>query len=120
MAEHLVAGVGDIPDGGSLIVELDGRSIGVFNVGGEFFAVRNRCAHQGGPVCEGKVLSALRASVLPTGRVREYWDDTSPVVACPWHGWEYDLRTGALLGDPSRRIAVYKTRVENGQIHVVM
>lgn len=119
MAEHVVARVGDIPDGGSLIVELDGRSIGVFNVAGEFFAVRNRCAHQGGPVCEGGVFATLRATVLPSGRVREYLDDSAPVVACPWHGWEYDLRTGTLLGDPSRRIAVYETRVEDGQIHVV-
>jgi nitrite reductase/ring-hydroxylating ferredoxin subunit len=120
VAEHVVARVGDIPDGGSLIVELEGRSIGVFHFRGEFFAVRNRCVHQGGPLCDGAVLSALRAEVLPTGKVREYWDDSTPVVACPWHGWEYDLRTGDLLGDKSRRIAVYETRVEDGEIRVLM
>lgn len=120
MAEHVVARVGDIPDGGSLIIDVEGRSIGVFNVGGEIFAVRNRCAHQGGPLCDGAVLSALRAEVLPSGKVREYWDETTPVVACPWHGWEYDLRTGALLGDKSRKVAVYETRVADGEIRVVM
>jgi len=120
VAEHLVGRVGDIPDGGSLIVELEGRSIGVFNVDGEFFAIRNRCSHQGGPLCTGDVLPLLRAEVLPTGKIREYWDESTPVVACPWHGWEYDLRTGKLLGDASRRVAVYETRVEHDEIRVVM
>jgi 3-phenylpropionate/trans-cinnamate dioxygenase ferredoxin subunit len=120
VAEHVVGRIGDIPDGGALIVELEGRSIGVFNVDGEIFAIRNRCSHQGGPLCTGDTLPTLRAEVLPSGRIREYWDESSPVVACPWHGWEYDLRTGTLLGDPSRRVAVYETRVEQDEIRVVM
>ena len=120
MVEHIVGRVGDIPDGGSLIVEVEGRSIGVFNVNGEFFAVRNRCSHQGAPLCTGDVLPTLRAEGLPNGRIREYFDEENPVVACPWHGWEYDLRTGTLLGDPTRRVAVYETRVEQDEIRVLM
>ena len=59
MASHPVARVGEIPPGGRKIVEIGGRSIGVFNVDGEFFALRNRCPHQGGPLCEGQVLAAI-------------------------------------------------------------
>lgn len=120
MAEHVVARVGDIPDGGSLIVDVEGRSIGVFNVGGEIFAVRNRCAHQGGPLCDGAVLSALRAEVLPSGKVREYWDETTPVVACPWHGWEYDLDTGQCIADRRLRLEAVEVRVRDGEAYLVV
>ncbi|HEV8638476.1 MAG TPA: Rieske 2Fe-2S domain-containing protein, partial [Chloroflexota bacterium] len=48
--KHVVAAVDEIPPGGRKIVEVAGRSIGVFNLGGEFFALRNRCPHQGGPL----------------------------------------------------------------------
>ena len=62
MARHIVATVGEIPPGGRKIVEAAGRSIGVFNVGGEYFALRNRCPHQGGPLCEGLLWGLLEAS----------------------------------------------------------
>ena len=79
------------------IVDVGGRSIGVFNVGGEFFAVLNRCPHQGGPLCTGNTLGFLRSA-----GVGEF---TTAALArslrCPWHGWEYDLRTGQSWFDPA-------------------
>ena len=53
--KYVVASVEEIPPGQRKIVEVAGRSIGIFNLGGEFFALRNRCPHQGGPLCVGKV-----------------------------------------------------------------
>ncbi len=53
--KHIVATVDEIAPGRHKIVEVAGRSIGVFNVGGEFFALRNSCPHQGGPLCAGRV-----------------------------------------------------------------
>ena len=87
---HAVATVEEIPPGARKIVEVAGRSIGVFNLGGEFFAIRNRCPHQGGPLCEGRLWSALTApkpGELHTSRPGE-------IIACVWHGWEFDIRTG--------------------------
>ena len=65
MASHRVARVGDIPPGSRKLVEIGGRSIGVFNIDGEFFALRNRCPHQGGPLCEGQLLAAIAATGQP-------------------------------------------------------
>lgn len=62
MASHPVARVDEIPPGERKIVEIAGRSIGVFNLGGEFFALRNRCPHQGGPLCVGQRLGAISAT----------------------------------------------------------
>ena len=53
---HVVARVADIPPGERLIVDIAGRSIGVFNVDGRFYALRNSCPHQGGPLCLGRTV----------------------------------------------------------------
>ena len=108
---HLVARVDQIPPGGRRIVEVANRSIGVFNVGGEFYGLRNRCPHQGGPLCQGRLLGALEAD-LP-GAFR--WSPARRVLACPWHGWEFDITTGRSWCDPARlRTARYETAVVEG------
>lgn len=111
MARHVVAEVGEIPPGDRKIVEVGGRSVGVFNLGGEFFALRNRCPHQGGPLCAGKVFGFAYARV--PGEV-EY---TRPgeILTCAWHGWEFDIRTGRSWCDPQRlRVRRYDVTVEPG------
>ena len=63
MARYVVAEAGEIPPGGRKIVEVAGRSIGIFNLGRECFALRNRCPHQGGPLCESKTWGLVQARV---------------------------------------------------------
>lgn len=111
MARYIVATVGEIPPGGRVIVAVAGRSIGVFNVGGEFFALRNRCPHQGGPLCEGKLWGVLTAAV--PGAVE--YSRAGEILACAWHGWEFDIRTGQSWCDPERlRVRSYEISVEPG------
>jgi nitrite reductase/ring-hydroxylating ferredoxin subunit len=105
MGEHVVATVDEIPPGERLIVELEGRSIGVFNVGGDFVAIRNRCPHQGAPLCLGRVVSPLESSRPGEYRVSR----ARELIRCPWHGWEFDLRTGRSWFDPERtRVRSYE------------
>jgi nitrite reductase/ring-hydroxylating ferredoxin subunit len=66
------------------------------------------------------VFPTLRAEILPNGKIREYYDYERYVVACPWHGWEYDLETGVCLADPSRRIAVYSADQDGPNVVVTM
>ena len=107
--KHVVAAVGEIPPGGRKIIEVAGRSIGIFNVGGEYLAVRNRCPHQGGPLCEGRVWGALE-STRP-GEFR--YSRGGEILACIWHGWEFDIRTGQSWCDPVRlRVRRYEVEVE--------
>jgi 3-phenylpropionate/trans-cinnamate dioxygenase ferredoxin subunit len=111
VARYVVAEAGEIPPGGRKLVELDGRSIGVFHVNGEYFALLNWCPHQAARLCEGKLWSALEGSVpgdYQTSRDGE-------IIACPWHGWEFDLRTGQSWCDPERlRVRAYDVRIEPG------
>jgi 3-phenylpropionate/trans-cinnamate dioxygenase ferredoxin subunit len=109
--KFVVATVDEIPDGGRKIVELAGRSIGVFNLHGEFFALRNRCPHQGGPLCEGKLWGAIEADV--PGNIR--FSRAGEILTCGWHGWEFDIRTGQSWCDPARlRVRSYQVRIEPG------
>jgi nitrite reductase/ring-hydroxylating ferredoxin subunit len=90
----------------------------VFHVDGHYFAVHNSCAHQSGPVCEGGLFPALRARIEPNGKVKEYYDYDQTVVACPWHGWEFDIATGQCLGDPKRKLRTYRIEVQGDDIVV--
>jgi len=109
--KHVVASVDEIPPGGRKIVEVAGQSVGIFNVDGEFFALRNRCPHQRGPLCEGKLWGILEAR-----RPGEFeYTPRREILACPWHGWEFHIRTGQSWCDPSRlRARRYEVSVEEG------
>lgn len=120
MGEYVVGSADDLRDGEGIVVTIEGRSIGVFKVDGEFFALLNRCAHQGGPLCAGAVFPLLDARVDEDGEIHEFFDHARPVVACPWHGWEYDLRTGKCLADPSRRVMTFPAQVRNGEVVVTV
>jgi ferredoxin-NADP reductase/nitrite reductase/ring-hydroxylating ferredoxin subunit len=90
MARHVIGRASDLPEGGRLLVELQGRSIGIFHINGRYHALLNRCPHMGAEVCRGSVLGHLTAS----GVGAFHYDDSRLLVRCPWHGWEYDLETG--------------------------
>lgn len=114
-----VCQVDEIPSGDRKIIEVDDTSIGVFHIDGEYYAVENKCAHQGGPVCEGLTQGALTAEFTGPGeRIKESFSDEVPALSCPWHGWEYDLRTGKHLGHAEYGIATFSVVVEGGTVYV--
>jgi nitrite reductase/ring-hydroxylating ferredoxin subunit len=109
--KHVVAEVGEIPLGGHKLVTVAGREIGVFFVDGEYFALRHRCPHQGGPLCNGRLLRVVE-SALPG----EYAHGSERLLQCPWHGWEFDIRTGQSWFDPERqRVRRYPVTVEGAE-----
>lgn len=111
MANYTVATVDEIPPGGRKIVEVAGRSIGIFNIGGEFFALRNHCPHEGGPLCEGHLAGLLRSE--EPGKF--HYSRRGEILRCPWHAWEFDVRTGQSWFDPSKvRVRSYEAKVQPG------
>ena len=114
MAKYVVATVDEIPPGQRKMVEVAGRSIGVFNVGGEFFALRNRCPHQGGPLCVGP----LGGFVSSSGPGEYTYSRQGEMLRCPWHGWEFDIRTGQSWFDPAGvRVRRYAVTVEGDEAY---
>jgi nitrite reductase/ring-hydroxylating ferredoxin subunit len=111
MPKHVVAAVKDLPPGGRKIVEVNGRAIVVFNLGGEFFALNDRCPHKGGPLSKGKLTGLVESS--EPGEYR--YSRRGEIIRCPWHSWEYDIRTGQSWCDPQRvRTRRYAVTVERG------
>lgn len=95
-----VATTAEIPKGSGKAVELAGKTIAVFNCDGKFYAIDNTCQHQGGPLAEGMLAGNS--------------------VTCPWHGWEYDVATGACAMDPSLVNTPYDVKVEGEDIFVAV
>ena len=109
---YVVCQVGELPPGSRRIVSIAGRSVGVFNVGGEYYALRNTCPHQGAALCTGSLLGTVRSPV--PGEYR--YDAGRRLLQCPWHGWEFDLSTGQSWFDPARtRVRPYDVGVETGE-----
>lgn len=94
--KYVVARVKDIPEGSRIIVTVEGREIGIFHVDGAFHAILNRCPHRGGELCKGDVLRLVESD--RPGDVR--LDEGTTFLACPWHGWEFDIKTGESWYDP--------------------
>jgi len=111
MAKHVVAAVGDIPPGTRRLAQVNGRAIVVFNLGGEFFALNNRCPHRGGSLCQGKQTGLVESD----GPGNYRYSRPGEIIRCPWHGWEFDIRTGQSYCDPRRfRVKAYPAHVEPG------
>ncbi|PKW16509.1 Rieske (2Fe-2S) protein [Saccharopolyspora spinosa] len=106
----VVARVDEIPPGDRRIVDVGGRQVGVYNVGGRFYAMLNRCPHLAGPLCEGQVVNAVESSVPGDVRLEE----SRTYVTCPWHNWEFDVETGQSYWNPRLRARPLPVGVEGG------
>lgn len=112
MARHIVGQPEEITPGERKIVEIEGRRIGIFNVGGRFYALKDSCPHQGASLCSGKLTGAVRAD-----RPGSYaYDRPGEIIRCPWHGWEFDIKTGRSWFDPKRvRTRTYPAAVVHAE-----
>ena len=116
MSKHIVARVDELPPGSRKIVRIEGREVGVFNVDGTYYALKNSCAHQGARVCLGRIVG----TTIP-GEVYEFqYGRQGKILRCPWHSWEYDLTTGQSVFDPSVRIVTYPVDVDGDDIAVTI
>lgn len=111
MARHIVAAVDEIPPGQRRLVNANGRDIIIFNVDGEYFAVANRCPHEGASLCKGRIVGLVEA----TEPGAYQYSRRGELIRCPWHGWEFDLRTGKSWCEPDRtKVRRYDLKVEPG------
>ena len=111
MTRHVVASVDELPPGTRKFLTIDGRPIAVFNVKGEYFGLLNRCPHQGAALCEGPLIGFAKSH--DPGAIE--YTRQGEIIRCPWHGWEFDVRTGQSYCDPRRfRVKAYAAHVEHG------
>jgi nitrite reductase/ring-hydroxylating ferredoxin subunit len=96
-----VGRVADLPPGrGATVTLADGKELALYNVGGQFHAIENFCPHRGAPLAEGNLCAHT--------------------VECDWHGWRFDVRTGACLTNPAHAVESYEVVIEDGWIKIVI
>jgi 3-phenylpropionate/trans-cinnamate dioxygenase ferredoxin subunit len=109
--KFVVGRTDDLGEGEGMLVTVANRSIGIFKVGGDFYGLMNKCPHLGGPLCKGRLTGALTSD----GPGHFKYDRETTLIVCPWHGWEYDVRTGQSYLNPKTAAArPYQVQVENG------
>ncbi|MDQ3866507.1 MAG: Rieske (2Fe-2S) protein [Actinomycetota bacterium] len=113
---HFVCAASELAPGERVVRDLDGRSIGVFNVDGEFFALHNRCPHRGGALCLGPVTG----TTLPSAAAVYVYGREGRIIRCAWHGWEFEIESGRSLVDPRVRAKTFPVVVEDGDVYVLM
>jgi nitrite reductase (NADH) small subunit len=108
-------------DPGRKLIDSDGVEIGVFKLGGEFFAYENICPHLGGPACQGMIIAKVEEAIADdrTSKGLEF-SKTKINMVCPWHGFEFDIRTGRHPGNPVYRLKPIKVRVEGADVIVTL
>ena len=95
-----VAKVSELTKGTGKAVEVDGKTVALFNCDGKFYAMDNACQHHGGPLAEGMIAGTS--------------------VTCPWHGWEYDIPSGQCAMDPSVKNQKFEIKVEGDDILIAV
>jgi len=113
--EVLVGQRREFEGGARKITTIGDREVGVLQHDGRFYAYENRCVHQGGPVCEGRILGRVELVLADDKTVLgECFSDAETHLICPWHGYEYDLETGECATDRRLRLRRYEV-VERGE-----
>lgn len=97
MGTEVLAKVSDIPEGSGIsVMTSDDREVALFKIDGKIYAIDNECPHAGGPLSEGFVRDG--------------------VVTCPWHNWEFKLKTGKCLNAPDHCVAIIPITIEGDEI----
>ena len=112
MSKHVVAKADELPPGERKIVTIDNREIGVLNVDGNFYALRNICPHRVGPLCKGRI----RPLIVWEGERNIGHERENEIVKCPWHNWEFDLKTGQCITEKKMRVRTYHVEAEGDDI----
>lgn len=98
MQEYVVGKLNELPDGKGIAVQAGRRTIAVFRIGSEVFAIHNNCPHKGASLCDGTVVCEDK------------------IVRCPWHHWNWRLEDGKLDVTPNQALRTYDVVVEGDDV----
>ena len=116
-----VGKIEEFEDKSKKVVTIGDEEVGVFRLGDEFFAWRNICPHQGGPICQGRIFSLVLENVDDKmeshGRI---YDKNKVNIVCPWHGLEFDIRTGEHPGNPSISLDPVSVQVDGDAVYLLI
>lgn len=114
MSDVNIGPASEFEDPGRKVIEVNGVEIGVYKLGSDFFAYENICPHMGGPVCQGRIIAKID-EVIADDRTSKglAFSKTQLNAVCPWHAYEFDIRTGQHAGNRKLRLKSVKVRVSD-------
>ena len=114
-----IGSASEFSDPGRKVVALDRFEVAVFKLDGEFFAYLNHCPHMGGPVCQGKMIAKVD-EIIAEDRTSKgmAFSKTRMHIVCPWHGYEFDIRTGVHPGNSRARLRKVPVAISEGDVIV--
>src|SRR2546423_1263925 len=118
MNEVMVGELSEFAEGGYRVLRVDSFEFGIFRQGDGLVAYENHCPHDGGPVCQGKVIPRVEEELAPDQTSRGLRFSNKRNIVCPWHGWEFDIDTGRHCGDPKYRLRPLDVKVRDNPISV--
>jgi nitrite reductase/ring-hydroxylating ferredoxin subunit len=119
ITEFAVGSSADVPEGGRFVVDAGQKTIGVFRVEGRLYAWENTCPHQGGPVCQGLVIPAVNEVLNEQfASIGFAFDAGDMRVVCPWHGFEFSIRTGCHPASARFKLLPVNVEEQDGTIYV--
>ena len=120
MKHYFVGKQDEFTEGSRKVISCDGVEIGVFKVDGELHAWYNNCAHMRGPICQGRIYRKVIEPVAADRTTRSLEFGEAMHIVCPWHGYEFDLKTGLHTGSPRHRLRKANLQIDNGEVYVVL
>jgi nitrite reductase (NADH) small subunit len=114
-----IGSASEFSDPGRKVVALDRFEVAVFKLDGEFFAYLNICPHMGGPACQGKMIAKVD-EIIAADRTSKgmAFSKTRMHIVCPWHGYEFDIRTGVHPGNSRARLRKVPVAISEGDVIV--
>ena len=117
MREVNIGPASEFADPGRKLIGFERFEVAVFKIGGEFHAYLNHCPHMGGPACQGKMIAKVEEVIADDRTSKGMTFSKSKMhVVCPWHGFEFDIRTGIHPGNPKARLRRIKVAVAGGDV----
>ena len=114
--KHVICPTAALPPGSRKIVNIGARSIGIFNLDGDYYAMLNLCPHQGANLCEGPICGTN----VPVDDYHYEYVHAGELVRCARHGWEFNIRTGKSFENPEVRAKTYPVSIEDGQVVLLL
>jgi nitrite reductase (NADH) small subunit len=119
MIEHFFANEEEIKDREQLVKVFNEREVGLFRLGDEYYAWENNCPHMGGPVCQGRIINRVDELLDNEKKSHGYrYVEEDVHIVCPWHGYEFNIRTGGHPGDSRAQLKGFVVNVRSGEIYV--
>jgi nitrite reductase/ring-hydroxylating ferredoxin subunit len=118
MSEVRIGEMQEFADGEHRVLRVENFEFGIFREGDRLVAYENQCPHDGGPVCQGKIIPRVEEQIAPDKTSKGLKFSGRRNLVCPWHGWEFDIETGRHAGDPKYRLRPVDVQVRDNQVYV--